>query len=68
MLEQVGGIDASVEGLIMTAQLFCRFMRVGNALYPEDHLSIELYILCYAKLMTALVTPSANPLRFQLAD
>jgi hypothetical protein len=40
----------------MTAQVFCRFMRVGNALYPEDHLLIELYILCYAKLITALAS------------
>lgn len=62
-------MDAFVESMIIAAQLFlCRFMRVGNALYPEDHLLIELYILCYAKLITALVTPSASPLRFQLAD
>ena len=37
----------------MTAQLHCRFMRVGNALYPDDHLLIELYILSHAMLITA---------------
>jgi len=40
----------------MTAQLNCRFARVGNALYPENHLSLELYILSFAKLITACVS------------
>lgn len=45
MLELLGSVDARTEGKIHNgATSSSLYMRVGNALYPEDHLLIELYI------------------------
>jgi hypothetical protein len=41
----------------MTAQLFLSLYADWECIIPRgDHLLIELYILCYAKLITALVS------------